>query len=70
MAFISTLGFEEGCPILSYDGENAFNSIYRHRVPARASGNRPLSGPLHIKLVRTGTPETPVCTRWWRFGSG
>ena len=31
MAFIATLGFEEGCTILSYDGANAFNSIYRHR---------------------------------------
>ena len=40
------------------------------QVPARASGNRPLSGPLRIKPVRTGTPKTPVCTRRWRFGSG
>ena len=37
MAFTSTLGFEEGCTILSYDGANAFNSIYRHRfLPALA----------------------------------
>ena len=70
MAFTATLGFEEGCAILSYGGANAFDSIYRHRVPARASGNRSLSGPLRIKLLRTGTPETPVCTRWWRLGSG
>ena len=27
----SNTGFEEGCTILSYDGANAFNSIYRHR---------------------------------------
>ena len=37
MASIATLGFEEDCTILSYDGENAFNSIYRHRfLPALA----------------------------------
>ena len=31
MAFTARLSFEEGCTILSYDGANAFNSIYRHR---------------------------------------
>ena len=31
MAFTATLGFEAGCTILSYDGANAFNSVYRHR---------------------------------------
>ena len=37
MALTATLGFQEGCTIASYDGENAFNSIYRHRVlPALA----------------------------------
>ena len=37
MALTATLGFEEGCTILSYDGVNAFNSIYRHRfLPALA----------------------------------
>ena len=37
MAFTATLGFEEGCTILSYDGASAFNSIYRHRfLPALA----------------------------------
>ena len=37
MAFTATLGFEEGCTILLYDGENAFNSIYRHGfLPALA----------------------------------
>ena len=37
MAFTASLGFEEGCIILSYDGANAFNSIYRHRfLPALA----------------------------------
>ena len=37
MSFTTTLGFEEGCAILSYDGANAFNSIYRHRfLPALA----------------------------------
>ena len=37
MAFTATLGFEEGCTILSYDGANAFNSICRHRLmPALA----------------------------------
>ena len=36
-AFTATLSFEEGCTILSYDGANAFNSIYRHRfLPALA----------------------------------
>ena len=37
MALTAALGFEEGCTILSYDGANAFNSIYRHRfLPALA----------------------------------
>ena len=37
MALTATLGFEEGCTILPYDGANAFNSIYRHRfLPALA----------------------------------
>ena len=37
MALTATLGFEEGCIILLYDGANAFNSIYRHRfLPALA----------------------------------
>ena len=31
MAFTTTLGFEEGCTILSYGGANALNNIYRHR---------------------------------------
>ena len=30
MAFTATLGFEEGCTILSYDGANTYNSIYHH----------------------------------------
>ena len=37
MALTATLGFEEGCTIFSYDGANAFKSIYRHRfLPALA----------------------------------
>ena len=37
VAFTAALGFEEGCTILSYDGANAFNSIYHHRfLPALA----------------------------------
>ena len=37
IALTATLGFEEGCTILSYGGSNAFNSIYRHRfLPALA----------------------------------
>ena len=37
MAFTATLDFEEGCTILSCDGANAFNSIYRHGfLPALA----------------------------------
>ena len=28
MALIATLVFEEGCIIMSYDGDNALNSIY------------------------------------------
>ena len=31
MALTAILGFKEGCTILSYDGANAFNSIYRNR---------------------------------------
>ena len=37
MALTTTSGFQEDCPIFSYDGANAFNSMYRHRVlPALA----------------------------------
>ena len=37
MALTTTLDFEEGCTILSYDGANGFSSIYRHRfLPALA----------------------------------
>ena len=37
MAFTVTLGFEQVSTILSYNGANAFNSIYRHRfLPALA----------------------------------
>ena len=37
MAFTATLGFQGCCTIHSYDGANAFNSIYRHRfLPALA----------------------------------
>ena len=37
MMLTATLDFEEGCTILSYDGANDFNSIYRHRfLPALA----------------------------------
>ena len=37
MAITVTLAFEEGCTILSYDGANAFNSIYHHKfLPALA----------------------------------
>ena len=37
MAHTATLGFEEGCPSLSYDRASAFISIYRHRfLPALA----------------------------------
>ena len=37
VALIATMSSEEGCTILSYDGANALNSIYRHRfLPARA----------------------------------
>ena len=37
------------------------------QVSASARGNRPLSCPLRIKLVRTGTPQPPVCIKWGRF---
>ena len=37
IALSATLGFEEGCTILSYDGADDFISIYRHRfLPALA----------------------------------
>ena len=70
MALTATLGFEEGCTILSYDGANAFNGIYRHRFLPALTEIFFLSASLRIKLGRTATPKTSVCTRWWRFGSG
>ena len=37
MALRATMGLEERCTILLYDGSSAFNSIYRHRfLPALA----------------------------------
>ena len=51
MALTATLGFEEGCTILSYDGANAFNSIYRHRfLPALA------------EIVPSVVPTHQTCT--------
>ena len=37
MALTATMGFEEGCTIISYDGANVFDSIHCHRfLPALA----------------------------------
>ena len=33
MALAANLAFQEGRTVLSFDGANAFNSIYRHRMP-------------------------------------
>ena len=69
MALTTTLDFEEECTILSDDGANAFRNNIPPQVPASASGNVPLSGPLRIKPVCTRTSQTPVCIRWRRFGN-
>ena len=61
MALTATLGFEGCCTILSYDGENAFNSVYRHRfLPALAE--TVLSVVPYASNVRHGNPQTPACT--------
>ena len=37
MALLATLGFEEGCTMVSYGRASASNTIYRHRfLPALA----------------------------------
>ena len=63
MAFTATLGFEEGCTILSYDGANAFNSIYRHRFLLRA--NPPVPGARAVSFIEDITvilpPELSLC---------
>ena len=38
MTAATTLGLEEGCIILSYDGVSTFNSIYRHRFLPSLAG--------------------------------
>ena len=71
MAFTATLGFEEGCTILSYDGANAFNSTYCHRFLPALEEIVPSVVPYASNLYAREPPKTPVCTiRWWRFGSG
>ena len=57
MAFTATLGFEEGCTILSYDGANAFNSIYRHRFLLRA--NPPVPGARAVLFIEDITVILP-----------
>ena len=66
----SSTGFRRGVHHSLIRRSKRLSQYIPPRVPVRASENRSLSGPLRIELVRTGTPKTPVCTRWWRLGSG
>ena len=70
VALKATLGFEEGCTIVSYDGANAFDNIYHHRFLSALAEIVPSVVPYASKLVRTGTPKTPVCIRGRTFGCG
>ena len=57
MALTATLGFEEGCTILSYDGANAFNSIYRHRFLPALAEIAPLVVPYASNLYARESPN-------------
>ena len=57
MAFTATLGFEEGCTILSHDGANAFNSIYRHRLLPALAGIVPSVVPYASNLYAREPPK-------------
>ena len=57
MALTATLGFEEGCTILSNDGANTFNSIYRHRFLPTLAENDPSVFPYASNLYAREPPK-------------
>ena len=57
MAFTATLGFEEGCTILSYDGANAFDSIHHHRFLPALAQNIPSVVPYSSNLYAREPPK-------------
>ena len=57
MAYTTTLGFEEGCPILSYDGANAFNNVYRRRFLPALAEIVPSVVPYATNLYARETPK-------------
>ena len=73
MALIARVGFEESWHhSLVRWGQRLQQHIPPQQVSSSAinSGNRTFSGPLHSKPVRAETPQTPVCIRRRRVGSG
>ena len=57
MALTATLGFEEDCTILSNDGTNAFDSIYRHRFLPALAKNVPSVVPYASNLYAREPPK-------------
>ena len=57
MALTATLGFEEGCTIISYGGENAFNSTYRRRFPPALAEIGPSLVPYASNLYAREPPK-------------
>ena len=56
-ALTVTLGFQEGCTILSYDGANAFNSMYRHMFMPALEEVVPTVVPYAANLYAREPPE-------------
>ena len=57
MAFTATPCSEEDCTILSYDGANAFNSIYRNRFLPALAGIVPSAVPYASNLYARKPPK-------------
>ena len=58
MALTATLGFEEDCTILSYDGANAFNGIYCHWFPPELAGIVPSGVPYASNRTYENPPNS------------
>ena len=57
MALTATMGFEEGCTILSYDGANTFNSMYRYRFLPALAQIVPSAVPYAVNLYAREPPK-------------
>ena len=55
MALRATMAFQEGCTVLSYDGENAFNSMYRASILPALAEIVPMAVPYMSNVYARGT---------------